>query len=69
VNADVSVDYLPCRDGVSRVKVRPGLIEFGDSDLRRGRGGEMKHVVVQNADDNGRAGLGTYYTARTSLEA
>ena len=41
VNADVSVGFIPCRDGVSRVRVRSDFIEFGDSEPRRGRGGDM----------------------------
>ena len=60
---------FPLRGGVSRVWVRSDLyliwwLRTSEGE-RRGNG----HVFVQNADDNGRAGLGVYYTARTSLEA
>lgn len=60
---------FPLKDGVSRVGVRSDCIEFGDSDPRKGERRGNGRVVVQNADDNGRGGLGVYYTARTFLEA
>ena len=51
------------------MKVRSDFIEVGDSEPRGGGGRGNGHFVVQNADENCRAGLGVYYTPRMSLEA